>query len=71
MGKDFGIYPMGHVRYGVETVFPSLVKGASLKLMCVCFASSNLAFVKGRKKSDDALKNSIDSVSSVGRARDF
>jgi hypothetical protein len=41
------------------------VKGASLKLMCVCFASSNLAFVNGRKKSDDALKNSMDLVSSV------
>lgn len=50
------------------------VKGASLKLMCICFASSNLAFVIrecGEEMSGSALKKLFARLAQSGRARDF
>ena len=51
-----------------------VVKGASLKLMCACLASSNLAFVIrecGETKSGSALKKLFARLAQSGRARDF
>ena len=45
--RGMDIFPMCRAIYGVETVYPSLVKGDRLKLCCVSFAGSNPVAVSG------------------------
>ena len=52
---------------GIESGFPSLVKGVRLKIACICFEGSNPSSDKQRPEK----VSGIGPVSSVGRALDF